>query len=35
MANNFTLFSFSPSSGNLEQLFMEITEVNGNADAKN
>src|SRR5690606_37377705 len=28
MANRFTLFSFSPSSGNLEQIFMEITEVN-------
>lgn len=35
MVNNFTLFSFSPSSGNLEQLFMEITEVNGDADAEN
>lgn len=35
MANRFTLFAFSPSSGNLEQLFMEITEVKGSADAKN
>lgn len=35
MTGQFTLFAFTPGSGNLEQLFMEITEVKANANAKN
>lgn len=31
----FTIFEFTPSKGDLEQLFMEITEVNENAKATN
>jgi ABC-type uncharacterized transport system ATPase subunit len=27
LATRFTLFEFTPSKGNLEELFMEITEV--------
>lgn len=30
MAQNFTLFSFTPRIGNLEDIFMSITEVKGN-----
>lgn len=31
----FTVFEFTPGKGDLEQLFMEITEVGGNAKATN
>lgn len=35
MAARFTLFEFNPSKGNLEQLFMQITEVAKDAKAQN
>lgn len=35
MAARFTLFEFTPSKGNLEQLFMKITEVEKDAKAQN
>ncbi|HBS94068.1 MAG TPA: ABC transporter ATP-binding protein [Firmicutes bacterium] len=35
MAARFTLFEFTPSRGNLEQIFMEITEVEKDAKAQN
>lgn len=35
LASRFTLFEFTPSKGNLEQLFMEITEVAKDAETKN
>lgn len=35
MAARFTLFEFTPSRGNLEQIFMEITEVDKDAKAQN
>ena len=35
MAARFTIFEFSPSKGNLEQLFMQITEVAKDAKAQN
>lgn len=33
MAAQFTIFAFTPGNGNLEQLFMEITEVTADAKA--
>lgn len=35
LAQEFTLFEFTPSKGDLEQLFMELTEVGGDDQAKN
>lgn len=35
MSARFTLYEFTPSKGDLEQLFMQVTEVPGNANHKN